>query len=100
MKRAATDSAVPVGSMPVAAADACMYAESTDARLVAAIQISTSMAPDRHNDSAMITAIWVLPHAPSQLRRALGEGRARYERHGRAGDERVPIPRAVSGLSV
>ena len=67
MKRAATDSAVPVGSMPVAATDACTYADSTDARLVAEIQISASMAADRHSDSAMITAIWVLPQAPSQF---------------------------------
>ena len=34
---------------------------------MAGIQISASMAPDRHSDSAMITAIWVLPQAPSQF---------------------------------
>ena len=50
----------------MAATDACTNADSTDARLVAAIQISASMARERHNDSAIIAAIWVLPHAPSQ----------------------------------
>ena len=52
--------------MPVAVTDASTNVDSTDARLVAVIQISVSMAPDCHNDSAIITAIWVLPHALSQ----------------------------------
>ena len=66
-KRAATDSAVPVGAIPVAATDASTYPDSTDARLVAGIQISASMARDRHRDSAVMAAIWVLPDAPSQF---------------------------------
>ena len=57
MKRAAIDSAVPVGSMPVAANHPCTSPERTDARLVAEIQMSASTAPDRQSDSAIITAI-------------------------------------------
>ena len=56
-KRIATESAVPVGSRPVAATDACTNPDTTADRLVAEIQISPSMTSDRHNDSAIITAI-------------------------------------------
>ena len=42
--------------MPVPAMYACAYADSTAARLVAAIQISALMAPDCHKDSARLAA--------------------------------------------
>ncbi len=80
---------MPVGSRPVAATDACTNPDRTAARLVAEIQISPSMTRDRHNDSAIITAIWVLPHAPGQFGRVSGRGRVRHERHGRTRDEDV-----------
>ena len=99
-RRAASDSAVPAGSTPKAAAEAWTYPESTDARFVAEIQLSASMAPDRHIDSAMITAIWVLPQAPSQFdgpsAKAEPGTRARTE----PGTSVSTMPRAVSGRSV
>ena len=67
---------------------------------MAEIQISASMAPDRHIDSAMITAIWVLPQAPSQFdgpsAKAEPGTRARTE----PGTSVSTMPRAVSGRSV
>src|ERR1700734_354555 len=67
--RAATDSDPSAGSRPVTVAEACAYPDRTAARSVALIQTSTSMAPDRHSDSAIHAASWVLPEAPSQFLR-------------------------------
>ena len=99
-RRAATDSAVPAGSMPKAAAEACTYPESTDARFVAEIQISASMAPDRHSDSAMITAIWVLPQAPSQFDGPSAKAEPGTSARVVPGTSVSTMPRAVSGRSV
>ena len=88
-RRAATDSAVPVGSMPNAATEACTYPESTDARLVAEIQISASMAagpPQRLRDDHRDLG---LAAGAQPVRRALGEGRARHQRQRGSRDERV-----------
>ena len=49
--RAATDSASPASPAPIAAA-ACTKPDSTDARLVATTQVSTSTPGERHSDSA------------------------------------------------
>ncbi len=100
MKRAATDSAAPVGSIPVAAADACTNPDSTDARLVAEIQTSASMSPDRHSDSAMAAAIWVLPHAPSQFDGPSAKVEPGTSAMTEPGTTASMMPRAVSGLSV
>ena len=100
MKRAATDSAVPVGSMPVAAADACTYRDRTAARLVAEIQMSASMAPDRHSDSAMITAVWVLPLAPRQFSESSAQAVSGTSAKVEPGTSVSMMPRAVSSLSV
>ena len=51
MNRAATDSASPASLPPVAAA-ACTKPDSTDARLLATTQASTSSPGDCHSDSA------------------------------------------------
>ncbi len=99
-RRAATDSAVPAGSMPKAATDACTYPESTDARLVAETQMSTSMAADRHRDSAMITAIWVLPQAPSQFDGPSAKADPGTSASVVPGTSDSMMPRAVSGRSV
>ncbi len=99
-KRAATDSAVPVGSMPVAATDASTYPVSTDERLVAEIQTRMSMAPDCHSDSARSTAIWVLPHAPSQFCGPSANVEPGTSAMADPGVSASTIPRAVSGLSV
>ena len=88
-KRTATESAVPVGSRPVAATDACTNPDRTAARSVAEIQISPSMTCDRHNDSAIITADLGLAARAGPVRQALGGGRVRHERNGRSRDEDV-----------
>jgi hypothetical protein len=49
--RAATASASPASPAPIAA-DACTKPDSTDARLVATTQVSTSTPGERHSDSA------------------------------------------------
>src|SRR5215470_10159429 len=64
--RVARDSASTPGSMPIAATAAAAYPDSTEDSLVALTQTSRSSSPDRHNDSAMWIASWVLPQAPSQ----------------------------------
>ncbi len=88
-RRAATDSAVPVGSMPMAATEACTYPESTDARLVAGDPDQRVDGPgppqrlrDDHGDLGLAAGA-------QPVRRALGEGRARHQRQGRARDKRV-----------
>ena len=53
--RAATDSASPASLAPIAAA-ACTKPESTDARLLATTQVSTSTPGERHSDSAKYRA--------------------------------------------
>ena len=86
--------------MPVAATDACTNADSTDARLVAAIQISASMARERHNDSAIIAAIWVLPDAPSQSDERPADAELGTSATAEPGTRISAMPRAVSGRSV
>ena len=51
MNRAATDSASPTSPAPIAVA-ANTNPDSTDARLLATTQVSTSTPGDRHSDSA------------------------------------------------
>src|SRR5580658_158414 len=99
-KRAATDSAVPVGAIPVAATDASTYPDSTDARLVAEIQISASMARDRHSDSAVMAAIWVLPEAPSQFGSLPAEAGLDTSAADEPGTRAFTRPPALSGRSV
>ena len=53
--RAATDSASPASLAPIAAA-ACTKPDSTDARLLATTQVSTSTPGERHSDSAKYRA--------------------------------------------
>jgi hypothetical protein len=67
MNRAATDSGSPPGTTPVREA-ASAYPESTDARLVAVSQITSSTAAPCDNARAAATASWVLPHASRQFR--------------------------------
>ena len=86
--------------MPKASAEAWTYAESTDARLIAEIQISASMPPDLHNDSAMITAIWVLPQAPSQFDGPSAKAEPGTSARLTPGTSASTMPRAVSGRSV
>ena len=69
--RAATDSASPASLAPIAAA-ACTKPDSTDARLLATTQVSTSTPGERHSDSAKYRASWVLPVDPRQSRAAEG----------------------------
>src|SRR5580692_4443471 len=97
MKRITTDSVVPVGSIPVAAADASANAASTYARLVAVIQISMSMALDRHSDSAIITAIWVLPHVPGQSDGPSADAELGTSTTTEPGTRISTVPLAVSG---
>ena len=86
--------------MPNAAVEACTYPESTDARLEAEIQISASMPADRHSDSAMITAIWVLPQAPSQFDGPSAKAEPGTSARAAPGTSASTMPRAVSGRSV
>ena len=51
MNQAATDSASPTSPTPIAVA-AYTNPDSTDARLLATTQVSTSTPGDRHSDSA------------------------------------------------
>ena len=99
-KRTATESAVPVGSRPVAATDACTSPDRTAARLVTEIQISPSMTRDRHNDSAIIAASWVLPPAPGQFGRVSGTAGSGTSATAEPGTRTSARPRAVSGRSV
>src|SRR5262245_55477080 len=71
---AATDSQLVSCDLPVAAAMAAAYPDSTEARLVASIQTSISSRPDRHSDSAKAAASWVLPDEPSQSRASPAAG--------------------------
>jgi hypothetical protein len=100
MKRATIDSAVPAGSIPVAGTEAWTKPESTDVRLVALIQISRSMAPDRHSDSALTTATWVLPQAPSQFCGPSAKAEPGTSATDEPGTSASTTPRAVSGRSV
>ncbi len=98
-KRIATDSAVPAGWIPVAATDASTKVDSTAERSMTETQTSTSMACDRHSDSAIITAIWVLPARAQPVRRAVGGRRLRHEGGGGTGNEDVGDPaRGVGSL--
>ena len=99
-KRTATDSAVPVGSMPVAATDASTKPDRMDARLVTEIQTSASMACERHNDSAISTAIWVLPQAPSQFGMPGADSGLDTSAAAEPGTRTSMMPAAVSGRSV
>ena len=99
-KRTATELAVPVGSRPVAATDACTNPDMTAARLVAESQISPSMARDRHKDSAIITAIWVLPHAPGQFGRVWTTAGSGTSATAEPGTRTSARPPTVSGRSV
>ena len=67
---------------------------------MAEIQISASMAPDRHSDSAMITAIWVLPQAPSQFCGPSAKAEPGTSASVEPGTSASTMPRAVSGRSV
>jgi hypothetical protein len=100
MKRATIDSAVPVGSIPVAATDASTKPDSTDARLVTLIQISASMTPERHSVSALLAAIWVLPHAPSQFCEPSAKAEPGTSATVDPGTSASVTPRAVSGRLV
>src|SRR5689334_4455282 len=52
-KRAAPDSAFPIGATSAAAAEACANPDRTAARPVAEIQTSESTIPERHSESAI-----------------------------------------------
>jgi hypothetical protein len=51
----------------MAATVAATYPDSTDARLVAGTQTSSSTSRDCQSDSARPTASWVFPHDPDQF---------------------------------
>ena len=69
--RAATDSASPATLAPTAVA-ACTKPDSSDARLLATTQASTSTPGERHSDSATWRASWVLPLDARQSRADAG----------------------------
>ena len=56
--------------------------------------------PDRHSDSAMITAIWVLPQAPSQFDGPSAKAEPGTSARVAPGTSASTMPRAVSGRSV
>ena len=56
--------------------------------------------PDRQSDSAMITAIWVLPHAPSQFCGPSAKAEPGTSATAEPGTSASTMPRAVSGRSV
>ena len=86
--------------MPVAAIHASTYPESTADRLVAEIQTTTSTAPDRHSVSASITAIWVLPDAPSQFCLPSANSEPGTSAMVEPGTRASRMPRPVSGRSL
>src|SRR5579863_5565417 len=86
--------------MPVAATHASTYPDSTADRLVAEIQTTTSTAPDRHSVSASITAIWVLPDAPSQFCLPSANSEPGTSAMVDPGMRASRMPRAVSGRSL
>src|SRR5690242_10784246 len=95
--RAATVSASPVSPAPIAA-DACPKPDSTDARLVATTQVSTSTPGERHSDSAKYRASWVLPLDARQSNAVAGacSGTSATAAPGTSADSR---PGTLSGLT-
>src|SRR5260370_1066782 len=102
--RAAADSASPTSPAPIAAT-ACTKPDSTDARLLATTQVSTSTPGERHSDSAKYRASWVFPPGPRQFgaERAAGPPGAACSHTSATvapGISVVSRPATVSGLTV
>src|SRR5215831_2763040 len=99
-KRPATVSASPAGSAAVALTAASTKADRTDARLVAAAQISRSTLPECHSHSAEDAASCVLPHASSQAPDRPGVGRPGASTTVAPGTSADSRAAAVSGLAL